>query len=924
MSTVTTDTITQITGINSTAVVDVSIVPYIRPNQIIFQATGLRPTREVFYFFDATNVYNYVQKPNQLLLQGTTQFIDAIGNNEIILAGGNTADVLVSTLDLDATGNTILHITNNFALSGNNPIFQVGQTITGATSGNTAIIAAINHFSGFANASTGSINTIQLSPQASATANYYTGNNIYLTAGVGAGSYGYISSYNGTTRIATIDRNFTDIPDITTMYSIGRHYTTSQGTVCGLFCLPLNNTLYFRTGQRIFNISDSAVNIQENATTYASAEYDAGGLNVLHQTNIVQTITPVPITPPPPGISPCLPGVLGQGGTPGGTGVPGPLATIGNYTDQDGAYWTQTLGAQTIWVTANNAMSGTVSNASGDTWGVPLWLQNYVLGLGGNYDGFGAQLLVFTDSNGCPTNAWDKWDTNLQNGQGGGVDPLAETFFIPVINFPNGVFAHSIDLYFKTKDNRLPVSIEIRPTVNGYPSSNSVIKWSQVTMDASDVKISDNPDPNDASTYTRFIFPNPIFLEPGAQYALVVKSASTNYDVYVAEMGQPIIGSTRIISQQPYIGVLFKGSNSTTWTAAQTEDLMFRINRCVFNTNGGTLSFANGLPSSNVLYDLLNLTTADNIITGTNAEYSYKALNSGWVDNDFSRDSTFTPLNSNKNTNLNKRKVIASLGTSLNVGTILSTTSDAISPVIDLNKIGVITTKNIINNANVTNSSITITNYGYNYANASNISLIFTGGGSITSANGYIGAVANGNIASVIIDAGGSYFETSANVNLVSTDTTITSNATVIVASETDPSGGLAIAKYITRQVVLAEGFDAGDLRAFITAYKPNGTDIKLYYKILSADDPDAFVNKNYYPMVLSTPANRFSLNQSDTIEYTYQPSQNSNTITYTTTTGTFNTFRSFAIKMILLADYPTVVPNIQNLRVIALPGTLP
>ena len=43
------------------------------------------------------------------------------------------------------------------------------------------------------------------------------------------------------------------------------------------------------------------------------------------------------------------------------------------------------------------------------------------------------------------------------------------------------------------------------------------------------------------------------------------------------------IGSDRTISQQPYVGVLFKSQNGSTWTAEQNEDAKFKIKRAEFS-----------------------------------------------------------------------------------------------------------------------------------------------------------------------------------------------------------------------------------------------------------------------------------------------------------------------------------------------------
>ena len=55
-----------------------------------------------------------------------------------------------------------------------------------------------------------------------------------------------------------------------------------------------------------------------------------------------------------------------------------------------------------------------------------------------------------------------------ENGMGW-QDPLAESF---LVESAGGLMVSSIDLFFKTKSDSLPVSIEIRNMVNGYPEDS--------------------------------------------------------------------------------------------------------------------------------------------------------------------------------------------------------------------------------------------------------------------------------------------------------------------------------------------------------------------------------------------------------------------------------------------------------------------
>ena len=51
---------------------------------------------------------------------------------------------------------------------------------------------------------------------------------------------------------------------------------------------------------------------------------------------------------------------------------------------------------------------------------------------------------------------------------GGWYDPLAQSF---LIEEAGGCYISKIDVYFRTKDTNLPVTMQIREMVNGYPSS---------------------------------------------------------------------------------------------------------------------------------------------------------------------------------------------------------------------------------------------------------------------------------------------------------------------------------------------------------------------------------------------------------------------------------------------------------------------
>jgi hypothetical protein len=60
---------------------------------------------------------------------------------------------------------------------------------------------------------------------------------------------------------------------------------------------------------------------------------------------------------------------------------------------------------------------------------------------------------------------------------------------------------------------------------------------------------------------------------------------------------------------------------------------------------------------------------------------------------------------------------------------------------------------------------------------------------------------------------------------------------------------GNATCKYISKTIVLADGQDAEDIKIFLRAHRPTGTDIHVYGKFQAATDPDTFEDKNWTKM---------------------------------------------------------------------------
>jgi hypothetical protein len=499
----------------------------------------------------------------------------------------------------------------------------------------------------------------------------------------------------------------------------------------------------------------------------------------------------------------------------------------------------------------------------------------------------------------------------------GWVDPLAQTFLIPSNTHPNGLFINRVRFCFKSKDDTVPVTLQIRPTVNGYPSYAVIYPYATVTLTPDKVKITDAPDLDDVNKFTDFIFDTPIYMLPG-EHSFVLLANSNKYEVYVAQIGALDIVTGRQISEQPYQGSLFLSQNGSTWTADQESDMTFRLFRNQFSLTPATAQFKLDAPAANTPVDLINLITGDMAIADTSLTYRFNStidatgLSAGLK--------PITPLEDYYMNDGYDRRVLTTQNNSLVVQATMATLDTSVSPVIDTTRFGIIAVENIINNLPLANSGFTVLDGGTSYSSTPTVT-IEDGGGS--------GATAVANVGGGVIDAiyltnAGSGYTTSPTVTITDGSG---SGAVVTYNGEDKKSGGNADVRYMTRRVVLADGFDSGDLRVYLTAYKPDGANIHVYYKLLSNSDVDDFDDKEYQLMTQLGDTNYVSLNSNDFREFTFAPGISesaNNSVSYTAGNTAYRNFRTFSIKIVLIGTNPTDPPRVRDFRAIALPeGTV-
>lgn len=123
-------------------------------------------------------------------------------------------------------------------------------------------------------------------------------------------------------------------------------------------------------------------------------------------------------------------------------------------------------------------------------------------------------------------------------------------------------------------------------------------------------------------------------------------------------------------------------------------------------------------------------------------------------------------------------------------------------------------------------------------------------------------------------------------------------------------ANGSALTKYVSKTVTLEEDQIAEDLIVYLTAFKPAGTDIEVYVRLLSEEDNEFITDKNWTELTLDIPSgssvNSIDSNPNDLVELRYKiPNFGTGT---KVTTGTFST--ASATKVVT-GSYSTVNTNI-------------
>jgi hypothetical protein len=270
---------------------NISLLPYIRAQQIQFLASNMLFSCGLNAFFNDRLVTKFIRKPNFVTVNVSSgTFI--IGS----VIGYDSSGTFIKTgkiLDIYRISSTAVRLyvvddtnTTSYGAPTTGSIITVRRNLSGNrfTVASGTVSSSV-HYSGKVTTDGTSTTSITLDSKASNVNDFYNGLFLNMVGFSDAGLSSVptkILDYNGSTRVATLETPISFKSN--DIYSIGPIHTNESGKVSGVFYLPGNT---YPTGGRVFRLDNRILQtISSNdfrifkgtETTYAEAVFSAQGL----------------------------------------------------------------------------------------------------------------------------------------------------------------------------------------------------------------------------------------------------------------------------------------------------------------------------------------------------------------------------------------------------------------------------------------------------------------------------------------------------------------------------------------------------------------------------------------------------------------------------------------------------------------------
>lgn len=481
-------------------------------------------------------------------------------------------------------------------------------------------------------------------------------------------------------------------------------------------------------------------------------------------------------------------------------------------------------------------------------------------------------------------------------------EPIAQGLTINTPNGEAGIYATSIDIYFKqkSKGQKNGVTVYLCEINNGYPDGKRVLPFSTVNLSWSDVKIGISASAysttiynnsnqakgidNDATTFDKFQWPTnfkfeaPVFMNNDTEYAVVVKphNGDPDYWVYSAELGFQDFQTDAKVYSQPIIGTAFYGATDFQWTALQKEYIKFNLYRAEFNEQSGDAYFYNDNMDYIKVFNMGFACTSYSVLAG---DYVYQSTNSYSNSTGGTANTSIKGIVNFYDASKQILYVANSTGNwplTANNLQIHRFSSDALAASPGPNTVTLVAysnTSGLYNpkvNAVVPQLSTIVpagTVLGVKYKGTSNSFNVDTketsvNPGTETDLYDYERLVVSKSKEVASMSSAKSF---TLHANLVTSSSLLSpmidtvKYKELVIGNQVDPisfiydeffNNGTSQTKYVSKIITLAAGQDAEDLNVILTAWRPPGTDIQVWVKFLNSQDDDPISSKTWTPLI--------------------------------------------------------------------------
>ena len=510
-------------------------------------------------------------------------------------------------------------------------------------------------------------------------------------------------------------------------------------------------------------------------------------------------------------------------------------------------------------------------------------------------------------------------------------NPIAQSFYV---DEARGIYATKINLYFAstftpTANLQLPVSLHLRPMRNGMPSDVEIVPGSTVYVEYSDVNTS-----ADATVATTFEFDEPIYLKGLSDFAIVVYAETPEYEIYISEIDEQIIGSASArVNINPNLGSLFYSQNGATFSADQKQDLKFELVRAKF-TPGSATAFLNNasVPRKLLNPNPIQTFAGDSDVRVTNINHGLQVNDTVSITGasavgglTLNGDHTITKIDaSGFEFKANSTADSSAIGGGSLVESTKNIPYSLVWPHISLLKpngtnvfasfkgtsgksfAGTESPYQV--DAGFTSINLNKNNYAleHNYVVACDSIAEDEIAVGAKTATMRMGLATDNEFVAPMIDLQRSSLTLVDNI-IDNQDSAATSgfNVPMSFVNETDAKRGSSAAKHITKVTTLANS--AVGLKVFITAHRPKAAGLKLYWRV--ATETDA-INVQQWTYVAEEGNNPPDENQNVFREYEYLIGGQG---------GQLPAFTKFQLKIVMTSTNSAKVPIIKDLRAIAL-----